>query len=145
MVHWSDGDLQLYRERSGTFGSPKMVPKKIALPKRLQMNKTEKRYAEFLDQLKLTGEVESWWFESWKCRISPNWKGSYTPDFLALHNDDGLLGEFGTKLIFHEVKGGYIREDALKAFKAAAEMYPCFGWRMVQWKSGAWKIIQEFC
>jgi hypothetical protein len=41
----------------------------------------------------------------------------------------------------HEVKGGYIRDDALVKFKVARELYPQFRWRMWQYDKGEWRQV----
>jgi len=129
-MRWTNEEWMAYRIKEWKH------PKKKALPGRLKMNKTEERYADHLRVLQAAGEIDAWWFEPVKLRLGPNWKTGYTPDFMVLKNCGGVR--------IDEVKGGYIRDDALVKFKGCAEMYPCFRWRMVRWKSGVWEVIMEF-
>jgi hypothetical protein len=96
-----------------------------------QMNKTEARYATRLDGLIACGGVHSHVFEGLKFRLAD--KTWYTPDFLVVLTDG--------RMELHEVKGGFIRDDAKVKYKVAREMFPMFGWRMMQWKQGEWREI----
>lgn len=84
------------------------------------MNKTEAAYALVLDQLKESGEIESYRFESVRLKLAPN--THLTIDFYVIRAD-GLIE-------FHEVKacrsdGKYLVEcDAMVKLKVAAELYP---------------------
>lgn len=97
-----------------------------------EMNKTEARYAEYLEECKARGEVKWFKFEGLKFRLADN--TFYTPDFpVMLANDE---------LECREVKG-YWTDDARVKIKVAADMYPM---RFVAVTSlskklgGGWKI-----
>ena len=93
------------------------------------MNKTEAAYAAHLTLLTV-----EWLFESVKLRLADRtW---YTPDFLVI--DRGLALPV---LAFHEVKGGFIREDAWIKFKIAKELFPMFRFIAVQKTKDGWKEI----
>lgn len=96
-----------------------------------RMNYTEKRYEdEFLWPKYWEGEILSWEFESLKFRLGE--KCFYTPDFLVIEPDC---------LILTEIKGGFIREDAIAKFKSAVSMFPYFRWIFAQYKRKKWEII----
>jgi len=56
----------------------------------------------------------------------------YTPDFMIVN----AKGEIS----FHEVKGGFYRDDARVKFQAAKLRYMMFGWVWAQKKHGRWEI-----
>jgi len=84
------------------------------------MNKTEAAYAARLALLQRAGEIQSFRFEPIKFRLAD--RTFYTPDFMVVMGDE---------IQFHEVKGGYVEDDAAVKFKTAAEMYPEFAFQMV--------------
>jgi len=79
-----------------------------------EMNKTERAYADFLSQRQQAGEIEAFTFDALKLRLADN--TFYTPDFLVQRAD----GE----LEIHEVKGGFIEDDAMVKIKVAASLFP---------------------
>jgi hypothetical protein len=99
------------------------------------MNDTETRYAAYLDQLKLAGEVLWWRFEPCKLLLAP--QTSLTPDFMLLLADGALE--------MHDVKGAkaIYTDDAKVKMKIAAQEYP-FAFRVVypvpKSKGGGWDI-----
>ena len=102
------------------------------LPER--MNKTERRYLlEVLEPQRRSGQIREIWFESVNLRLGEN--THYRPDFMVITAYN--------RIEFHEIKGAFIREDAMIKFKAAARMYPCFHWQMHQWKDGEWRLKVE--
>ena len=78
-----------------------------------EMNKTEERYAEHLEQLKHAGEILWWKFEGIKLRLADN--TFLTVDFPVMLTD-------GT-MEMHEVKG-FWEDDARVKIKVAAALYP---------------------
>lgn len=94
------------------------------------MNATEKRYAEHLGILRDAGRIADFAFESVKLRLGPDWKTSYTPDFLVVRVDGGIE--------LHEVKGHW-EDDARVKIKVAAALHP-FVFVAVQLEKGAWKL-----
>ncbi len=92
------------------------------------MNQTEKRYAERLEKQKLAGEVLWYAFEPANLKLAPNCY--YRIDFLVMAADGSLE--------VHEVKGGFITDDALVKIKTAAEKFP-FRFLIMQWKSKQWE------
>lgn len=77
------------------------------------MNKTETKYADYLESRKAIGEVLWYKFEGLKFRLADN--TFYTPDFAV------MLASGHIEL--HEVKG-YWLDDAKAKIKIAADMYP---------------------
>lgn len=98
-----------------------------------EMNTTEKKYADYLAQRKLAGEIRSYLFEKVKFKLAP--KTFYTPDFYVVTPDC---------IEIHEVKGHW-QDDARVKIKVAAEMFPEFKWVAVQWKNKkvGW-LFEEF-
>jgi hypothetical protein len=93
-----------------------------------QMNKTELNYADLLVRLQLTKHILVYRYESIKLRLAEN--TTYTPDFEVVRPDGSIE--------FHEVKGGYIREDAWLKLKIAAELFPEFTFYLCQYKNKCW-------
>lgn len=97
-----------------------------------RMNKTERLYSQLLELERVTGEISAWWFESVKLRLADN--TYYTPDFAVMR---------GGKLEFHEVKGGFWRDDARVKIKVAAELYKPFKFismfKIREKDGGGWK------
>ena len=94
------------------------------------MNKTEARYAQILEARKASREILDWQFEPFSLRLAK--ATFYKPDFLIV-----------TKSHFeiHEIKGGRIWDDAKVKFKVAAEIFPWFLFRMMQYKGREWRQI----
>jgi len=113
----------------------KVVVEETTPPKPI-MNKTEAEYARILDARCL-----DWEFESLKFRIGKAGKRCwYTPDFLVVVSSQGDCGH--DNLEIHEVKGGFIRDDARVKLEAAARLYPQFRWIMAQKIVGKWKVVE---
>ena len=99
-----------------------------------KMNKTELRYLQTrIEPLIFKKDIVMWRFEAITFKLADDLR--YTPDFL-------VIGAPGYATIqFHEIKGGYIREDAIVKFKVARNLYPWFSWRMMQYKKGEWNEV----
>lgn len=96
------------------------------------MNKTEAAYARYLDLRIEAGEVRDYWFEVLKVRLADRtW---FMADF-AVRMSNG-------ELEMHEVKGPYIREDAIVKFKVARKLHPWATWRMMQRDNHQWRQIR---
>ena len=95
------------------------------------MNKLETRYSEYLEDLRLKGEILRWDYEPVKLRLA---KGTYyTPDFRVQKND-------GT-IEYHETKGFWRTTGRVK-IKCASETHNIYRFVGVEWKKKAW--IFEF-
>lgn len=89
------------------------------------MNKLEARYAERLEELRLSGVIREWKYESIKLRLGTRcW---YCPDF-AVRNRVG-------EIELHEIKAMWRKDgrerpgftdDGLVKLKVAAEQFPMF-------------------
>lgn len=105
-----------------------------------EMNKTEAEYARRLDARKAAGEIACYWFERYTLRLADGCR--YTPDFMVMLPD----GE----MEIHEVKGGFVEDDALVKLKVCAETLP-HTVRMFQKlpakSGGGWKerVFGEVC
>lgn len=97
------------------------------------MNNTEARFAN--EKLELNENVLEWHFESINLRLGPN--TFYRPDFVVNMKDG--------RSIVMEVKGGFIRDDAIAKFHAAALRYGLI-WIFELWqytKRDGWKCIDK--
>ena len=90
-------------------------------------SKAEAAFADILDNRVDNGEIDEWRYEPITVLLDAqgnNRKGCrYTPDFVTIA--DG-------RIHIYEVKGGYIRPDAMQKFRWARQRYPWFTWHMVQ-------------
>jgi hypothetical protein len=89
------------------------------------MNETEKRYGLILEQRKLLGEIQEYYYEGLKFRLAD--KTFYTPDFIVVKGD---------QIECHEIKG-YWEDDARVKIKVAAVMYWQFLFMAITYKKGA--------
>jgi len=95
------------------------------------MNGLEERYSKYLDIMKQAeGEdrVIEWRFEALRLQIAR--RTSYMPDFFVVYAD---------RLECHETKGRWTATGRSK-WKTAAEMYPFFVFKAIQWKKKKWVI-----
>ena len=97
-----------------------------------EMNKTEEKYSELLEIRKKQGEIIRYEFEKVKFKLAK--KTFYTPDFFVVFED---------RIEIHEVKGGYITDDAIVKYKIAVEMFPEFVWKLIQYKNkkSGWVLL----
>lgn len=111
--------------------------KRVSQPKRGEMNATELAYAHLLDDERRAGLIINYHYERLKLLLAP--KTTYTPDFLVIRPNG--------RCEIHEVKGEFIREDALVKFKFAADMFKhCFDFYLCVKRSkangGGWQITK---
>lgn len=79
-----------------------------------KMNKTEAKYAAYLEMRKDTGEIVRWVFEPFKLRLADN--TFYSPDFMVVTPE---------QIEIHEYKGHW-EDDARVKIKVAAALFPEF-------------------
>ena len=96
------------------------------IPPAMKMNKTELRMANLLELQKRAGEIIDYTFEAVKLRLAND--TFYTPDFFITYEDHFEV---------LEVKG-FWRDDARVKIKVAAELFPYFKFKAVQWKKKQW-------
>ena len=82
-----------------------------------EMNRTEKAFAEHLEEIKAKGMIRAYWFEAIKLKVASN-RCEYMPDFLVLGSDGHIY--------LFEVKGSkaIFTDDAKVKVKVCAEKYP---------------------
>jgi len=98
-----------------------------------EMNKTEKLYSELLQKAVMTGEVERWEFEKIKFKLGK--AVYYLPDFYVVYADH---------IEMHEVKGAFITDKGMIKFKTAAELFPEFRWKLMQYKAKTgWNVLRD--
>lgn len=100
-----------------------------------QMNKTERRYFEYLKKEESAGRIKKIWFESLKLKIADGacW---YMPDFLVIKADNTLE--------LHEVKGSprIFQDDAKVKVKATATNYPFKMIVVYPKKTHGWEFVE---
>ncbi len=94
-------------------------------------NKTEAAYAQHLQLLQRAGEIEWFAYEAVKLRLAA--KTFLTVDYFVMLASGELEA--------HEVKGGYIEDDAIVKLKVAAALYP-FTFRLVRQAGSGWTITE---
>ncbi len=102
------------------------------LPKN-EMNKTEAKYAWILEMQMRNGEILDYKFEKVKLILGDNL--TYTPDFMVIEKDMTIR--------FDEIKGGFIRDDAVAKYKMACEVFQHFHFRMIQYDRQGFKTIRD--
>ena len=125
------GQLALVRERGGTQPSSDApglgadTPKKglRAVGEKKFKSRVEAEYDMMLARMLAAGEILAYDHEAVTLVIGDP-KIRYTPDFFVR-----LPGE---KVRLIEVKGPYMREDAVIKFKVARKQYPCFEFQFWQ-------------
>lgn len=124
-----------------TPGTCESCPKWINKSSRARlMNKTETRYAQMLEGMRLAGEIVSYQYEAITLKLGPDCR--YTPDFLVIKREHEwtAVGEDCLRFEFHEVKGGYAREDSLVKIRAASQQFPHFTFKLCRYSRGEWSI-----
>lgn len=136
-MRWTEEQYDYWNEQrrqAWEAGGPGDIPDNVVKPppviRENRMNKTEARFAEYLEQLKHLKEIVAYEFEPIRFRLAG--KTGYTPDFMAV---------YPKHITFYEVKG-FMRDDAAVKVKVTADMYPWFEWFLVYWKKGEW-IFKE--
>lgn len=112
--------------------SPKARTQALGRLKTGAMNKTEARYAQHLEGLRIAGDVNWYRFEACKFRLAD--LTFYTPDFMLMRD----TGE----IELHEVKGAraIFQDDARVKIKVAAELFPIFRFVAVYPSGTGWKM-----
>lgn len=93
---------------------------------RRKMNKTEERYQEHLELLRVGGVIKSHLYESIGLRLAD--KTFYYPDFLVITDC----------VEYHELKGHW-EDDARVKIKVAAERYPWFLFKAIKANGENWE------
>lgn len=98
-----------------------------------KMNKLETKYAQYLENRRLVGEIESWKFEQVKLKLAD--RTFYTPDFWVVMPNRTVEA--------HEVKG-FWEDDARVKVKVAAREFPEVRFLGIRWLAKyGWKF-EEF-
>lgn len=105
-----------------------------------EMNATERRYANELEERRRRGEISDWWFEPMSLRLTSPPEGQparVTPDFMVLM-PSGLV-------FIEDVKGsGPDNEASIVRMKCAAELFPLWRFRIVKQRTkkqgGGWEV-----
>jgi hypothetical protein len=92
------------------------------------MNKLETKFAGYLENKKLDGQILWYAYEPVRLRLAD--KTTYTPDFMVMTSN--------LDIELWETKGFWTSESRIK-IKVAAEIYP-FKFYGVQWKNKKWEI-----
>ena len=128
-MKWTEAELAQHLQRKGSPPESPKKPSRCPMPVTEDgMNKTEARYArEVLGIRKMAGFVIDWRFEAIKLRLAKRtW---YTPDFMVWTPE---------RIEIHEIKGGFIRDDAAVKIKVAAEIFKEFKFVLARYIKGIW-------
>jgi hypothetical protein len=87
------------------------------------MNKTEAAHAADLEMQKRAGDILDYRFQPLRLKLAPDC--TYEPDFFVLRQDRTIE--------FHEVKGGFVTDDAMVKVRVAAQIFPWFTFRLFQY------------
>ena len=117
MANWTEADIERLKQRKPAAkqnGTQRMQA--LGRMKTGQLNKTEERFAQWLELERHAGKVQWWRFEGIKLMLAKN--TSITVDF-------GVLPDTGI-LTMIDVKGSkaMVTDDARAKMKIAAELYP---------------------
>ena len=97
---------------------------------RLKMNKLEKRYGDYLNQLKMAGEILDYRYEAFSLKIGFNCR--YHFDFFVVTKDEFQI---------HETKG-FMRDDARVKLMGAAASFPWFRFFLVKAQGKGFNISE---
>jgi hypothetical protein len=103
---------------------------------RREMNKTERRYHDHLEEEQRAGRIAGFKFESIKLRLADN--TSITIDFMVI-GIDGFIEFHDTKALWKSTGKPGVKEDAQIKMKIAAEQFPWFYFLIVWEEHGIWK------
>lgn len=94
-----------------------------------EMNKTERLYADHLDDYRLRGVIVAYWFQAVTLKLGFDTR--YTPDFL-IQMPDGSLE-------LHDTKGWDTEPAAAVKERVSSSMFPLFVFKEVRQYGGDWK------
>lgn len=99
-----------------------------------EMNGLEKKYALFLEQRRICGEIRTWKFEAIKLRLAK--ATFYGPDFMVVALDG--------RIELHETKA-HAEDDWRVKHKVAVEMFPEFKFVVVKWNKNTrgWEFNEK--
>jgi hypothetical protein len=126
-------NIQAKRGKAAPVATEVAKPKRVIRQSRKKPNKTEARFE--IDYLKLwmaTGFIADYGFEAVTLRLANGLR--YTPDWWTVNS--------AGQTTFYEVKGGYIREDAIAKLKMAATQFRNYTFLLCVWSKGEWFIEQ---
>lgn len=148
-IRWDESQLAAYTKRRAAPAKTAEEEKILRVHKAKQqfhalgrlpkdrMNKTEREYADRLEEQKARGEILDWKFHPMNVRLAE--KTFYEVDFLVLHAD--------MTLAIHETKGEFTTKEGQTKIKLCAEALPWFRFykciKLKQKNGGGWKI-EEF-
>lgn len=103
------------------------------------MNKTEKKFADYLYLLLLAREIVDYKFQPMKFSLAENIEGghnavTYTPDFLIVHPDRFELVDTKAKT----KNWSSMRDDARVKINLAAKLFPWFEWSVYYLDGKSW-------
>lgn len=120
-------------EKYANRSNPEKVEGKSQTRRQIgDMNGLETKYAHWLEGERTAGRIHAWMFEPMALRLGE--RCSYNPDFLVIFPDG--------RTEIHETKGHW-QDDALVKIKVAANQFPWWQFKAIQWRSGQWQV-REF-
>lgn len=105
-----------------------------------QMTRLEERYAQYLRDRLITGEIRWYLYEAWKFRLADNcW---YTPDFVVVGNDLQIEAHECKAFWKKPNRAGWTDDSRVKV-KTAADIFPIKFVAAVLMPDGHWEF-EEF-
>lgn len=146
MSGWTQADIDAVYARRQRPEAPVVAPQAKAKGKQGhtpgQMNKTESRYAQYLELRKIAGEITDYKFEAVTVKLGPDCR--YSPDFMVRDNA-GFISFVEVKARDKKTGKALSRDDSKVKIRVAAQQFPEFVWIMA-WPlpNGSWaeKVIQ---
>ena len=130
-IRWSEEQLQAHKALPVktyplSILQDRPAPIATGTPRATGMNKTEARY---FARLQADPDVHWIGYEAVTLKLADDCR--YTPDFAVMRSDGAIE--------LHEVKGGFVREDAWVKVKVAAAKFP-FQFVFAQEVKGVWTV-----
>ena len=134
----SEEDYQAFCDRKDRECLQADVEPKPIIPES-RMNKTEQRFADYLEQLKHMKEIVDYRFEEVKFVLSQNAKNgrnsvTYLPDFFVIYPGHFEFVEVKAK----SGKWTSMRDDARAKVNIAADRFPWFKFTVAYLEKGEW-------
>jgi hypothetical protein len=111
--------------------TPELAKPLAREPKGREPNGTERRFvAEIYEPMRLAGEARRCDYEPEKFRLAD--RTYFTPDYRVWMAD--------REIRFYEVKGGFVRDDAMVKLKVFAELHPMYAVYLAAYARRSWSI-----
>jgi len=101
----------------------------------IKATQPERLFRDRLQYLMRAGNIKAFEYQPAPIILHKIGRGrKYTPDFKVIDNNNDV--------VYYEVKGGFIREDAMLKFEWAAMLNPDAVFIMMQYKRRQWSLVK---